>query len=235
MLPPFLDEKQRRLLAGAEAIAYGLGGPERLAALLRMSDRTIRRGMREIQNPEQVEPERVRRAGGGRKSATDTDLQLRGDLEQLVFPTTRGGPESPLRWTCKSARKLATELSAMKPDRSVSDFLVRTLLHEMDYSLQANRKTLEGADPPDRDSQFQHINATVQDYQQRSQSVISVDTKKKELVGKFKNAGQEWQPKGQPEEVRVHDFAIPDLGKVSPYGVYDPARNEGGVNGRYGS
>ena len=162
--PPFLDEKQRRLLAGAEAIAYGPGGPERLATILHMSDRTIRRGMREIQNPEEVEPERVRRAGGRRKSAIDTDPQLRGDLEQWVSPTTRGDPESPLRWTCKSARKLAAELSAMKPGRSVSDFLVRTLLHEMGYSLQANRKTLEGADHPDRDAQFQHINETVQEH-----------------------------------------------------------------------
>ena len=230
MLAPFLDEKQRRLLAGAEAIAYGPGGPERLATLLRMSERTIRRGMREIQNPDEVEPERARRAGGGRKRTADSDPQLRSDLEQLVSPTTRGDPESPLRWTCKSTRKLAAELSAMKPGRSVSDFLVRTLLHEMGYSLQANRKTLEGADNPDRDAQFQHINTTVQDYQERGQPVISVDTKKKELVGDFKNAGQEWQPKGQPEEVRVHDFAIPDLGKVSPYGVYDPARNEGWVN-----
>ncbi|MCF8567676.1 ISAzo13 family transposase [Alicyclobacillus tolerans] len=230
MLAPFLDEKQRRLLAGAEAVAYGPGGPERLASLLHMSDRTIRRGMREIQNPQEVEPDRVRRAGGGRKSATEVDPQLQRDLEQLISPTTRGDPESPLRWTCKSTRKLAVELCAMKPGRSVSDFVVRTLLHEMGYSLQANRKTLEGASHPDRDAQFQHIHETVQDYQKRNQPVISVDTKKKELVGDFKNAGQEWQVKGQPEEVRVHDFVIPELGKVSPYGVYDPTRNEGWVN-----
>ncbi|MCY0902823.1 MAG: DUF4338 domain-containing protein, partial [Firmicutes bacterium] len=145
MLAPFLNEKQRRLLAGAEAVAYGAGGPERLAALLHMSDRTIRRGMHEIQNPQEVEPERVRRAGGGRKVATDLDPQLKSDLEQLISPTTRGDPESALRWTCKSTRKLAVELCAMKPGRSISDFVVRNLLHEMGYSLQGNRKTLEGA------------------------------------------------------------------------------------------
>jgi hypothetical protein len=230
MLAPFLDEKQRRLLAGAEAIAYGAGGEERIAALLGMSNRTVHRGMQDATQPETVEPRRVRRVGGGRKQATDSDPELRSDLEQLISPTTRGDPMSPLRWTCKSTRNLAAELTAMKPGRSVSDFLVRTLLHEMGYSLQANRKTLEGTDNPDRDAQFQHINATVQDCQMRGQPVISVDTKKKELVGDFKNAGAEWQPKGQPEQVRVHDFMVPELGKVSPYGVYDPARNEGWVN-----
>jgi len=230
ILAPFLDERQRRLLAGAEAVAYGAGGEGRIANLLGMSNRTVRRGMQEVQQSETVEPRRVRRVGGGRKRATDKDPELRSDLEQLVSPTTRGDPMSPLRWTCKSTRKLASELNAMKPGRSVSDFLVRTLLHEMGYSLQANRKTLEGSDHPDRDAQFQHINAMVQGCQQHGQPVISVDTKKKELVGDFKNTGAEWQPKGQPEQVRVHDFAVPELGKVSPYGVYDPARNEGWVN-----
>jgi transposase len=230
LMAPFLDEKQRRLLAGAEAIAYGAGGQERIAELLDMAHSTVRRGMRDAMQPETVETRRVRRVGGGRKHATDQDTELRSDLEQLISPTTRGDPMSSLRWTCKSTRKLAAELNAMKPGRSVSDFLVRTLLHEMGYSLQANRKTLEGSDHPDRDAQFQHINSTVQDFQQHEQPVISVDTKKKELVGDFKNSGAEWQPKGQPEQVRVHDFMIPELGKVSPYGVYDPARNEGWVN-----
>jgi transposase len=230
MLAPFLDEKQRRLLAGAEAIAYGAGGEERIAALLGMSDRTVRRGMQEATHSEIIEPKRVRRVGGGRKHATDQDPELRSDLERLVSPTTRGDPMSPLRWTCKSTRKLTAELNAMKPGRSVSDFLVRTLLHEMGYSLQANRKTLEGTNHPDRDAQFQQINAMVKDCQQRGQPVISVDTKKKELVGDFQNAGVEWQPKGQPEQVRVHDFEIKELGKASPYGVYDPTRNEGWVN-----
>jgi transposase len=227
---PFLDEKQRRLLAAAEAIAYGAGGQKRVATLLGISELTVARGMRELRNPDSVEPERVRRPGGGRKRTTESDPELRSDLESLVSPSTRGDPQSPLRWTCKSTRKLAAELNAMKPGRSVSDHLVRDLLHEVGYSLQATRKMHEGTQHPDRDAQFQNINATVQDFQQRGQPVISVDTKKKELVGDFKNAGREWQPQGQPEAVRVHDFLLPELGKVCPYGVYDPTRNEGWVN-----
>lgn len=229
-LAPFLDEKQRRLLAGAEAITYGNGGQTRVAALLGMAQSTVARGMQEVRNPETLEPERVRRPGGGRKPTTDSDPQLRSDLERLVSPQTRGDPESPLRWTCKSTRKLAEELKAMKPGRTVSQYLVRELLYEMGYSLQSVRKTREGSKHPDRDAQFHHINATVAAYQQQGQPVISVDTKKKELVGDFKNAGREWQPKGRPETARVHDFLIPELGKVSPYGVYDPTRNEGWVN-----
>jgi hypothetical protein len=172
----------------------------------------------------------VRKSGGGRKRSTDSDPELRSDLERLVSPQTRGDPESPLRWTCKSTRKLADELKAMKPGRSVSQYLVRKLLHEMGYSLQAVRKTREGTEHPDRDAQFHHINDTVAAYQKRDQPVISVDTKKKELVGDFKNAGREWQPTGEPETARVHDFLIPELGKVNPYGVYDPTRDEGWVN-----
>jgi transposase len=229
-LAPFLDEKQRRLLAGAEAIAYGTGGLRRVAALLGMAKDTVARGMRELRDPGSVEPERVRQPGGGRKPTTDSDPQLLDDLDRLISPTTRGDPQSPLRWTCKSTRKLADELNAMRAGRSISERLVRDLLHAMGYSLQAARKTREGSDHPDRDAQFQHINATLQDYQQRGQPVVSVDTKKKELVGDFKNGGREWQPKGQPEQVRIHDFVLPDLGKVSPYGVYDPTRNEGWVN-----
>jgi DNA-binding phage protein len=229
-LAPFLDEKQRRLLAGAEAITYGVGGLEQVAALVGMAKETVRRGMQELQNPTVIEPERVRRRGGGRKPTTASDPDLRAHLEELVSPNTRGDPQSPLRWTCKSTRKLAAQLNEMKPGRAVSDHLVRDLLHEMGYSLQANRKTHEGSEHPDRDAQFQYINKMVQTYQERNQPVISVDTKKKELVGDFKNAGVEWQPKGQPEEVRVHDFVIPELGKISPYGVYDPTRNEAWVN-----
>ena len=230
MLAPFLDEKQRRLLAGAEAITYGVGGLEQVAALLGMAKETVHRGIRELQNPTAIEPERVRRRGGGRKPTTASDPELRIHLEELLSPSTRGDPQSPLRWTCKSTRKLAAQLNAMKPGRAVSDHLVRDLLHEMGYSLQANRKVREGSEHPDRDAQFQYINQVVKSFQQRNQPVISVDTKKKELVGDFKNAGVEWQPKGQPEEVRVHDFPLPELGKVSPYGVYDPTRNEAWVN-----
>jgi transposase len=229
-LAPFLDERQRRLLAGAEALAYGTGGQKRVAALLGMSESTVSRGVRELRNPETIETERVRQLGGGRKPTTDSDPELLSDLERLISPETRGDPQSPLRWTCKSTRKLAAELKAMKPERSVSQYLVRDLLHKMGYSLQAVRKTREGSEHPDRDVQFQHINATVAKYQKRCQPVISVDTKKKELVGDFKNAGREWQPKGKPETARVHDFVIPELGKVNPYGVYDPIRNEGWVN-----
>jgi len=229
-LAPFLDEKQRRLLAGAEAISYGTGGQKRVASLLGMAQSTVARGMRELRNPETLETERVRRSGGGRRPTTDSDPQVRSDLERLVSPQTRGDPESPLRWTCKSTRKLAEELKTMKPGRTVSQYLVRDLLHQMGYSLQSVRKTREGSEHPDRDAQFHHLNATVASYQKQGQPVISVDTKKKELVGDFKNAGREWQPTGKPETARVHDFIIPELGKVSPYGVYDPTRNEAWVN-----
>ena len=195
-----------------------------------MAKETVRRGIGELQHPTDIEANRVRRPGGGRKPATASDPDLPSDLERLVSPSTRGDPQSALRWTCKSTRKLAAELNALKPGRSVSDFLVRTLLHEMDYSLQVNRKTREGSQHPDRDAQFQHIHQAVQDYQRRGQPVISVDTKKKEHVGNFKNSGAEWQPQGQPEEVRIYDFVLPELGSVRPYGVYDLARNEGWVN-----
>jgi hypothetical protein len=227
---PFLDEKQRRLLAGAEAMTYGTGGVEQVAALVGLAKQTVERGLHEIQHPEEIEPERVRRKGGGRKPATATDPELLSDLERLVAPGTRGDPESPLRWTSKSTRHLAAELSAMKPGRTVSHVLVGELLHGMGYSLQATRKMREGTDHPDRDAQFRHINATAQDYQQRGQPVISIDSKKKELVGDFKNAGREWQPEKHPEAVRIHDFMLPDLGKITPYGVYDTARNEAWVS-----
>ncbi len=230
MLSPFLDEKQRRLFAGAEAIAYGKGGLKRIATLLEMSTATVSRGMKEVRNPETIASEGIRQSGGGRKPATETDPDLLRDLEQLIAPDTRGDPQSPLLWTCKSTRKLTAELKAMKPGRSVYPNLVSKLLREMGYSLQGNRKTLEGTEHPDRDAQFRHINDMVTTYQQREQPVISVDTKKKELVGDFKNAGTEWQPKGQPEEVLTYDFPLPDLGKASPYGVYDRTRNEGWVN-----
>ena len=229
-LAPYLDEKQRRLLAGAEALAYGSGGERRVASLLGLAKSTVSRGIHELQQPETIEPERVRRPGGGRKPALASDPELRTDLERLVSPTTRGDPESALCWTLKSTRRLAAELNALRPGRAVSNHLVHDLLHAMGYSLQANRKTLEGSAHPDRDAQFAHINSLVQDYQRRGQPVISVDTKKKELVGNYKNGGREYQPQGQPVEVLDHDFLNAELGKVSPYGVYDPTRNEGWVN-----
>ena len=230
MVAPFLDEKQRRLLAGAEAIAYGSGGLRRIASLLGLAKDTVGRGMQELRHPETVEPERIRSKGGGRKQTTEADPELLGDLDRLISPTTRGHPESALRWTCKSTRKLAEELNAMKAGRSVSHALVGDLLHNLGYSLQDQRKMREGGQHLDRDAQFQHINATVEYCQQQGQPVIAVDIKKIELVGKFKNAGCEWVPEGYPEAVRVHDFGIKELGKVNPYGVHDLGRNEGWVN-----
>ena len=168
------------------------------------------------------------RRAGGRKRAIDKDCSLKADLEALVEPVTRGDPESPLRWTCKSVRKLAAELNRM--GHKVSHNLVAELLRSMGYSLQANRKTLEGASHPDRDGQFEHISEKVNSFQEQGQPVVSVDTKKKELVGDFKNNGQELRPKGHPEKVRVHDFIIPELGRASPYGVYDITENAGWVS-----
>ena len=170
----------------------------------------------------------VRKAGGGRKRTVAKDATLVRDLEQLVEPVSRGDPESPLRWTCKSVRQLAAELN--RQGHQVSHRLVAELLQDLGYSLQANRKTREGTSHPDRDAQFMHINAQVQAYQSDGQPVISVDTKKKELIGDFKNGGRELRPKGDPEAVRVHDFVIPELGKATPYGVYDVSHNVGWVN-----
>ena len=184
--------------------------------------------MRELSQPRQATGRRIRREGGGRKKTVTKDPALLADLERLVEPVTRGDPESPLRWTCKSMRKLAAELNGM--GHRTSQHLVAELLHELGYSLQANRKTLEGASHPDRDAQFKHINEQVEAFQACGDPVISVDTKKKELVGDFKNGGREWRPRGEPELVRVHDFAIKELGKVNPYGVYDVAKDAGWVS-----
>lgn len=227
-MSPFFNERQRRLFAAAEATSYGEGGIREVAKALGMSESTVRRGVAELENPESIEPQRVRRPGGGRKRTVDTDPTLRSDLEKLLESTTRGEPQSPLRWTCKSTHNLANELTAM--GHQTSNRMVYELLQEMGYSLQANRKTQEGGSHPDRNKQFEHINEQVQAFQEKGQPVISVDTKKKELVGDFKNAGQEWRPKGDPEHVRVHDFVIPELGKVAPYGVYDIGRNDAWVN-----
>ncbi len=230
MLSPFLDEKQKRIFAGVEAILYGEGGMIGISELFHMSTATVSRGMKEVRNPDMIETEGIRKKGGGRTPASTKDTELIRDLETLISPNTRGDPQSPLRWTCKSTHKLASELQAMKPGRSTSAPLVSRLLYDLGYSLQANRKTLEGSMHPDRDAQFQFIHDRVLELQQREQPVISVDTKKKELVGDFKNGGVEWHPKGQPEKVRVHDFLLPELGKVSPYGVYDRTNDEGWVN-----
>jgi DNA-binding phage protein len=227
-IEPFLDERMRRLLAAAEASAIGHGGIAKVSRATGISRPTIAAGLEELADPSLADTKRVRKAGGGRKRTIDKDPTLLQDLEGLIEPTSRGDPESPLRWTSKSVRKLAQELNRM--GHQVSHRLVADLLHELDYSLQANRKTKEGDSHPDRDAQFEHINAQAKACQAARQPVISVDTKKKELVGDFKNGGREWQPKGEPEKVRVHDFLIPELGKVAPYGIYDMTHNLGWVN-----
>ena len=194
-----------------------------------VSRRAINVGLKELADPSTSAGKRIRKEGGGRKRAVEKDLTLRSDLESLVEPVTRGDPESPLRWTCKSVRVLAAELGRM--GHRVSHELVSNLLDEMGYSLQANRKSREGErQHPDRNAQFEYINSCAQAFQAASQPVISVDTKKKELVGDFKNGGRELRPKGDPELVRVHDFEIKELGKAAPYGIYDIGQNVGWVS-----
>ena len=224
-----MDERSRRLWAATEAQVIGRGGPTVVARATGLSRNTVYSGLKELNegSPKQ-QSGRVRRRGGGRKALTEKDTALLSDLEALVEPSTRGDPESPLRWTVKSVRHLAAELGAQ--GHQVQRQKVAYLLAQLGYSLQANRKTREGARHPDRNAQFEYINARVQDFQQRGQPVVSVDTKKKELVGDFKNGGQEWRPQGQPEKVRVHDFPDKELGKVIPYGVYDPGANVGWVS-----
>jgi len=223
-----LDERSRRLVVAAECRTWGAGGVSAVSQATGVSRRVIRQGLRELNQPPDRPAGRVRRPGGGRKKAREKDSTLIADLQSLLESTTRGHPETCLRWTCKSVRKLAEELQGM--GHRVSYPVVAELLHELDYSLQANRKTKEGDGHPDRNAQFEHINAKVQQHIRSKQPVISVDTKKKELVGDFKNGGQIWRPKGKPIKVRVHDFAIPELGRVAPYGVYDLVQNTGWVS-----
>ena len=229
-----LDEATLRLWAAVEARALGHGGVSTVASAVGMSRTTIYAGLRELamtpSNGESVamRKNRVRAKGGGRKKLTAKDPMLLRDLDALVEPTTRGDPQSPLRWTCKSTPRLAKELVAQ--GHPVSQRTVCDLLAELDYSLQATRKTHEGGHQADRDAQFSHIAATAAQYQTAGDPVVSVDTKKKELVGDFKNHGREWQPKGRPEDVRVYDFIDPQLGKVAPYGVYDVGANQGWVS-----
>ena len=223
-----LDERARRRWAGAEAIAAGRGGVAAVMRATGLSKDTVRRGVRECKVPDGLEAGRVRMRGGGRKRTTETDDGLWPTLEALVEPSSRGDPESPLRWTVKSTRALACELVAQ--GHRASKNLVWSLLRENGYSLQANRKTKEGTDHPDRNAQFEHISREVKKRLKRGEPVISVDTKKKELVGEFKNAGREWLPKDGATEVSVHDFPDRGLGKAVPYGIYDVARNTGWVS-----
>jgi transposase len=224
---PHLNEKQRRLFLAAEAKALGWGGISKVAQATGVSRVTIYKALEEIQTDSPVS-ERIRKPGAGRKGIEDHYPDLSKELELLVDPETRGDPESPLRWTCKSTRQLSKEMARQGYD--VSHVTIAELLHDLGYSLQANAKTLEGGKHPDRDVQFNYINKEVKQFLDRGQPVISVDTKKKELVGNFKNPGREWQPQGTPEEVEVHDFPSPESPKVIPYGIYDIGQNMGWVN-----
>ncbi|MGH9626255.1 MAG: ISAzo13 family transposase [Bryobacteraceae bacterium] len=223
-----LDERARRRWAAAEARSLGWGGVTAVALATEMSDRTIRTGMQELDNPYAVPSNRQRCEGGGRKTRECEQPQLRKELEDLIDPETRGDPMSPLRWTCKSTRTLAAELR--RQGFQVGSNTVGKLLRSAGYSLQANRKTIEGKQHPDRDAQFQHIHRRVRALQKVGQPVISVDTKKKEPLGKMKNPGRTYRRKGDPQKVKTHDFPDPKLGKAVPYGVYDVTHNEAGVS-----
>ena len=223
-----LDEHGRRRFAAAEAASAGYGGVSAVARATGIARSTIGRGLSELRTGEEPEAGRIRRPGGGRRPLSETDASLLDDLRALVEPQTRGDPQSPLLWTCKSLRKLAGGLCDM--GHRIGRTVVGELLHELGYRLQANRKTREGGQHPDRDAQFHYINGRVKEALAAGEPAISVDTKKKELVGDFKNAGREWRPKGKPEDVRVHDFVIPELGRAVPYGVYDLAANAGWVS-----
>ena len=236
-LAPVFTERSRRVWAATEARAIGHGGIALVERATGISRSTIQRGIRELESGETLVPERTRKAGAGRKRATATDETLLADLDALVEPTAPGDPESPLRWTSKSVRTLSVALEALRHE--VSHTVVAELLHQLGYSLQGNAKTREGTQHRDRDAQFRYIAQAVSRCQKRKQPTISVDTKKKELVGDFKNGGRAWRPTGAPDRVRVHDFVMPATGttggKAIPYGVYDLQRNEGWVSLGYRS
>lgn len=228
-----LNERSRRLFAASEALAYGHGGVTMVAAATGIAPRTIGAGIKELQELESGQapscaPDRIRRPGGGRKKATERDPTLVGDLRKLVEDATRGDPESPLLWTARSQRNLVLELG--KLGHRVSTNIVARSLKEIGYSLQANRKRMEGAQHPDRNAQFENINEKVRAQHASGGPALSVDAKKKELVGNYKNAGRELRPAGQPENVAVHDFVDAELGKAAPYGVFDLAENEAWVS-----
>lgn len=230
-IKPELDERARRYWAASEAMVLGYGGITAVHKATSIAISTIRIGLSELQEPSNTPADRkkrrIRREGGGRKKIIDGDITLINDLENLIEPHTRGDPESPLRWTCKSTRNLAEELNSK--GHNISHVTVSNLLHNMGYSLQSNRKTKDRASHPDRNAQFEHINNSVREEIATGEPVISVDSKKKELVGDFKNPGCEWRPKGEPEKVRIHDFPIKDLGKVTPHGIYELEQNHGWV------
>ena len=233
LLRPLMTERMRRQWAACEAMSFPRGGFTLVAQATGLSRTTLWAGKRELQQqaglaPQDIQPERIRRPGGGRPAIEDGDPTLRHDLTTLLEATTRGDPQSPLLWMCKSTRNLADELNRM--GHHVSHTTVALILHDMDYSLQANRKTKDGSSHPDRNAQFEYINGRVQDFQTRGQPVVSVDTKKKELIGNFRNPGREWHRQGHPEEVRTKSFPDEALGEVVPGGVYDLTANQGWVS-----
>jgi len=231
ILFPLLNEKQRRIVMACEAKYLGHGGIKQISMITGISKPTIIKGLKEIESKtiqEIKDNDRIRAKGGGRKAISVKNPDLLVDLDNLISPFTRGDPMNPLRWCCKSLRNLADSLA--EKGHKISYRVVGDILKEMDYSLQSNRKTDEGKQHPDRDAQFNHINETVKEYINQEQPAISVDCKKKELIGNYKNNGQEWQPEGEPEEVKVYDFEDKEKGKAAPYGIYDIKRNDGWVN-----
>jgi len=224
---PLLDERGRRLMAASEALALGYGGVSRVRRACGLSRKAIAKGIREIADGNS-RPGRIRQPGGGRKKIVERDPKILAWLERLIEPETRGDPESPLRWICKSTRNLSAQLTRHK--HPISHEKVAQLLHDQNYSLQSNRKTEEGADHPDRDAQFRYINAQVKRALATGMPVISVDTKKKELLGNYHNGGRQWLPAKNPVKVNGHDFPSPDVARAYPYGIYDLARNSGFVN-----
>lgn len=225
---PFLDERTRRLMAAGEARALGYGGVSLIHRASGLSRKAITKGIHEIEAGSMPGEGRIRQPGAGRKPITVTDSHLVETLEEMVDEQTRGDPESPLRWICKSTRAIANQLGRQR--HPVSHTKVAQILHDLDYRLQSNRKTEEGKDHPDRDAQFRHINAAVKKHLAQGLPVISVDTKKKELVGNYHNAGQQWLPAKQPKKVQGHDFPSPDVPRAYPYGIYDLGHNSGFVN-----
>ena len=225
---PHLDERTRRIMAATEAMSLGYGGVSLVSRACGLSRKAIRKGIGELGSRGKPLVDRIRRPGAGRKAITQSDPRLIQSLEALIDAQTRGDPESPLRWICKSTRAIAAELG--EQEHPVSHMKVAQILHDLDYSLQSNRKTLEGKDHPDRDAQFRHINLTVKKSLGQGIPVISVDTKKKELIGNYDNAGRQWRAARQPIEVQGHDFPSPEVPRAFPYGIYDIGRNAGFVN-----
>jgi len=225
---PLLDERTRRIMAASEAITLGHGGVSLVGRACGLSRKAIYRGIREIEDGVTPGEGRIRRPGAGRKPITETDPDLVEALESMIEDQTRGDPESPLRWICKSTRAIAKQLD--RQSHHVSHTKVAQILHDLEYSLQSNRKTEEGNDHPDRDAQFRHINAAVKRHLSQGLPVISVDTKKKELIGNYHNAGRQWLPAKQPRKVQGHDFPSPDVPRAYPYGIFDLGRNAGFVN-----